>query len=81
MEMWQRRNADVTTLLTEEEFKLIRGCLHADRVPDDLKARFDKAFVAVNKLSPWFEKQADVEKRRQEQSERSKAMWAARRAA
>lgn len=78
--MWESRNENVTTLLTEEEFKLIRGCLHADRVPEDLKARFDKAFVAFNKLSRWFEDKAAVEKRLREKSERAKAMWAARKA-
>jgi hypothetical protein len=36
--------------MTQDEFRLIRSCLHADRVPDELKERFDKAFVIFNRL-------------------------------
>ena len=78
-EMWQQRNASPTTLLSEEEFKLIRGCLHSDRVPDDLKGRFDKAFIAVNKLSPWFEKESEIVARREKRSAAMKARWEAAR--
>lgn len=64
-----------------DEFKLIRGCLHADRMPEDLKPRFDKAFVAFNKVAPYFERLQKAMDRAEKQSERSKAMWAARKAA
>lgn len=71
----------VAPLISDDEFKLIRGCLHPDRAPAERRDRFNDAFLAINKLAPYFEKLRMMEKRKQEQSERSKAMWANRKAA
>ena len=37
-------------LMTEEEYRLIRGCLHPDRAPEDRKAAFGKAFDIFTRL-------------------------------
>lgn len=37
-------------LMTEEEYRLIRGCLHPDRAPEDRKASFGKAFDIFTRL-------------------------------
>lgn len=68
------REESVDHLITEEEFKIIRGCLHSDRVPDELKEKFDRAFAAVNKLAPWFSHNA-AEKKAAEKSERFRRQW------
>jgi len=31
-------------VFTDKEFKAIRGCLHSDRIPEDMKAKYEKAF-------------------------------------
>ena len=40
----------IPALMTKQEFKMIKGCLHSDRVPDDLKERFNNAFIIFSKL-------------------------------
>jgi transcription termination factor NusB len=40
----------VDRLMTYEEFKIVRGLLHPDRYPDDLKERAGKAFDIFNRL-------------------------------
>jgi hypothetical protein len=42
-------------VMSKDEFKLIRGCLHTDRVPEDQKDKFHRAFIAFNKLSKLIE--------------------------
>ena len=37
--------------MTKDEFKLVRGCLKSDRQPEDLRARFDKAYAIFNRLA------------------------------
>lgn len=70
----REREASADHILTEEEFKIIRGCLHSDRVPDELKARFDRALAAINKLAPWFSHNA-AEKKAAEKSEQFRRQW------
>ena len=43
----------IKSIMTIEEFKMIRGCLHSDRAngDNDLKIKLDKAFKAFNKLN------------------------------
>jgi len=36
--------------MTMDEFKLVRGCLHPDRQPDDMKDRFGRAFDIFTRL-------------------------------
>lgn len=72
---------NLSLLISDEEFRLIRSCLHPDRVPEEQRSKFDKAFTAINRMAPFFDNLRVLEKRRQEQSERSKAMWANRKAA
>ena len=38
-------------LMTEEEYRTIRGCLHPDRVPEDRKQVFGKAFDIFSRLA------------------------------
>lgn len=40
----------VDRMMTYEEFKIVRGLLHPDRYPDDLKDRAGKAFDIFNRL-------------------------------
>lgn len=42
--------ATVDRIMTYEEFKIVRGLLHPDRYPDDLKDRAGKAFDIFNRL-------------------------------
>lgn len=42
--------ASVDRMMTYEEFKIVRGLLHPDRYPDDLKERAGKAFDIFNRL-------------------------------
>lgn len=37
-------------LMTEEEYRAIRACLHPDRAPEDRKAQFAKAFTIFTRL-------------------------------
>lgn len=54
----------IDRMMTYEEFKIVRGCLHPDRQPEEFKDRFGKAFdiftrleKAVNPtLNAWNEK-------------------------
>lgn len=45
-----QRATSITTIITQDEFKLIRGCLHPDRQPEELKDKFGRAFEIFNKL-------------------------------
>lgn len=42
--------ATVDRIMTYEEFKIVRGLLHPDRYPDELKERAGKAFDIFNRL-------------------------------
>lgn len=37
--------------MTKAEYRIIRGCLKSDRVADDLKPRFDKAYAIFERLA------------------------------
>lgn len=43
-----RQNLD--GLMTEEEYRLIRGCLHPDKAPEDRRQTFGKAFEVFTRL-------------------------------
>lgn len=42
--------AGIGSHMTMDEYRLIRGCLHSDRLPEGLKSRFDKASVIFQRL-------------------------------
>jgi hypothetical protein len=37
--------------MTKDEYRFIRGVLKSDRVSDDLKPRFDKAYAIFERLA------------------------------
>jgi DNA-binding NarL/FixJ family response regulator len=51
----------ITTIITYEEFKMIRGCLHPDRQPDELKEKFGKAFDLFNRLEQHVNIKAPID--------------------
>lgn len=51
----------ITTILTYDEFKMIRGCLHPDRQPDELKDKFGKAFDLFNRLEQHVNIKAPID--------------------
>jgi flagellar biosynthesis GTPase FlhF len=40
--------------MTEEEFKLVLSCLHSDKHPENQRAKYDKAFVIINRLKEYL---------------------------
>lgn len=52
-------------LMTEEEYRLIRGCLHPDRAPDDRKAAFGKAFDVFTRLEKTVNRNMPAKLRKQ----------------
>ena len=52
-------------LMTEDEYKLIRGCLHPDRVEDELKPKFGKAFHIFSRLEKSVNWDRPAEQRKQ----------------
>lgn len=53
----------VKAFVTYEEYKLILGCLHPDRAPEDLKPRFNEAFDIWRKLLDNVGSLNDAQKR------------------
>lgn len=51
----------ITTIITYDEFKMIRGCLHPDRQPDELKEKFGKAFDLFNRLEQHVNIKAPID--------------------
>ena len=51
-------------LMTEEEYKLIRGCLHPDRADEALKEKFGKAFHIFSRLEKSVKRDMPVALRR-----------------
>jgi hypothetical protein len=48
---------DFTTIMTMDDFRLIRGCLHPDRARDDEeRAKLNKAFEKFNRLEKQVNK-------------------------
>jgi hypothetical protein len=43
-----QRSAQRRGVITEEDWKLIRECLHSDRQPEELKPKYDRAFQIWN---------------------------------
>jgi len=41
--------------MTKEEFKLVLGCLHPDRQPEDQRAKYDRAFQIFKRLEQHLE--------------------------
>ncbi len=50
-ENYERMAVRVDAVLTEEEFRTIRMCLHPDRAPEDRREQFAKAFALFNKMA------------------------------
>jgi ParB-like chromosome segregation protein Spo0J len=46
----QTRLKKLDCWMTEQEFKLVLGCLHPDRQPEDQRAKYDKAFQIFKRL-------------------------------
>ena len=44
-------------LMTEDEYRLIRGCLHPDRAPEDRRQQFAKAFEVFTRLEKTVNKE------------------------
>ncbi len=51
MERAKELRMSLPGLMTEEEYRLIRGCLHPDRAPEDRKTTFSKAFDIFSRLA------------------------------
>jgi lambda repressor-like predicted transcriptional regulator len=51
----------ITTIITYDEFKMIRGCLHPDRQPEELKDKFGKAFELFNRLEQHVNIKAPID--------------------
>ncbi len=51
----------ITTIITYDEFKMIRGCLHPDRQPEELKEKFGKAFDLFNRLEQHVNIKAPID--------------------
>lgn len=47
----EAREKRLPMFMTKSEFKLIQNCLHPDRVPEDRKTKFTKAFDIFNRLA------------------------------
>lgn len=52
-------------LMTEEEYKLVRSCLHPDRAPEDRKPLFNKAFDIFNRLEKSVNRDMPAQLRKQ----------------
>lgn len=63
MFIWQERNKKFNVWMTQEEFNLVRGCLHPDRAPEDQREKFAKAFQIFNRLA----QHVDPDKRKRSQ--------------
>lgn len=50
-----RIKAGVTPLITEADYRFLLGVLHPDRVPEDQRERFARAFGIVRKLDAYIE--------------------------
>lgn len=51
-------------LMTEDEYRLIRGCLHPDRANEELRAKFGKAFHIFSRLEKSVNRDMPIELRR-----------------
>lgn len=51
-------------LMTEDEYRLIRGCLHPDRAGEELKEKFGKAFHIFSRLEKSVNRDMPVALRR-----------------
>jgi hypothetical protein len=51
----------VDSHMTMEEFQLVRNCLHPDRVPEDRKERFTKAFGIFDRLQKTVNTKKPIE--------------------
>lgn len=45
--------AKIDSYMTEDEYRFILNTLHSDRVPEDRKERFDKAFKIFKRLETY----------------------------
>lgn len=52
-------------LMTEEEYRLVRSCLHPDRAPEDRKTQFTKAFDIFTRLEKSVNRDMPAELRKQ----------------
>lgn len=52
-------------LMTEEEYRLVRGCLHPDRAPEDRRQQFGKAFDIFTRLEKSVNRDMPIKLRRQ----------------
>jgi hypothetical protein len=50
----------VDSHMTQEEFQLVRNCLHPDRAPEDRRDRFTKAFNIFNRLEKTVNTKAPI---------------------
>jgi hypothetical protein len=56
---YKRLSKKLPQIMTQEEFKLVRSCLHSDRQSAAERARYDKAFEIFNRIAQsvaWEEK-------------------------
>lgn len=52
-------------LMTEEEYRFVRGCLHPDRAPEDRRQQFGKAFDIFTRLEKSVNRDMPIKLRRQ----------------
>lgn len=56
---YKRLSKKLPQIMSHDEFKLVRSCLHSDRQTDTERARYDKAFEIFNRIGhsiAWEEK-------------------------
>mgnify|MGYP001769281516 CR=1 FL=1 len=52
-------------LMTEDEYRLVRGCLHPDRAPEDRKPTFGRAFDIFSRLEKSVNRDMPADLRKQ----------------
>ena len=57
---WKAKSTKIDYMMTQEEFKLIRSCLHPDKQPEELRKRFGKAFEVFNRLEKTVNAKAPI---------------------
>ena len=65
LEIAQNLRMNLDGLMTEEEYRLIRGCLHPDRAEEELKPKFGRAFDIFSRLEKSVNRDMPAKLRKQ----------------
>ena len=52
-ERWRALSSKLSAHMTQDEFRLVLGCLHPDKQPADRQERYGRAFDIFNRLRDW----------------------------